>query len=219
MALRDNVKRIAYVYQANVTEYMTFIAKLQDPEFSLPIIDVRHPDAHDDLLSEAERLLHNVLTAMSTRICQERAFMRKYFSDDTKLTAEYGHQVTAAFRGDPQVTFLQDLRNHITHHQLPVAQSRQTFSAESMSMTLTLPCAPLLKWRWSSGVKKWITGCGEAVEIAEVVRAYAQKAGGCDKWLFDRIGLKYATEIQEFLQAQEEYARDFDAAFGSPPAQ
>src|SRR3981189_2544611 len=62
MGLLDRVKRIAFILQANDARYKALIAKLQDPGFSLPIMDVRNPGAHDDLLSEAERLLHNVLT-------------------------------------------------------------------------------------------------------------------------------------------------------------
>jgi hypothetical protein len=35
--------------------------------------------------------------------------------------------------------FLKDLRNQMPHHQLPVAQSEQTFTSDSMSITFTLP--------------------------------------------------------------------------------
>lgn len=194
MALMSRVKRIAFIFQANVAQYVALVAKLQDPGFSSPIMDVRNPGAHDDLLSEAERLLHNVLTSMSTRIDQQRAFMEKYFSDDVELTREYRENVASAFIGDLPVTFLKDLRNHITHHQLPVAQSQQTITNQSISITFILPSAPLLEWKWSSGVKEWIASCGEAVAIVDVVDRYAGKAADLDKWLFDRIGLKYATD-------------------------
>jgi len=40
-------------------------------------------------------------------------------------------------------------------------------------------------------------------------------AGEFDKWLFDRIGLKYTTEIDAFLREQEEYTREFDRVFGT----
>lgn len=85
VTLMDRIKRIGYVFQGNVSQYLGLVARLQDPAFSLPIMDARNPDAHDDLLSEAERLLHNVLTAMSTRIDQQRVFVRKRLSDDAKL--------------------------------------------------------------------------------------------------------------------------------------
>ncbi len=214
IALSARVKRIAYIFQANFAQYRSLVAKLQDPEFWLPISGPGNLDAHDDLLSEAERLLHNFLTSMSTRIDQERAFMRRNFSERPDLASEYRGKVAAIFSDDFAVVFLKDLRNHITHHQLPVAQSRETFKAGSISVTFILPCAPLLEWEWSSGVKEWIATHGDAIEIVDVLDAYARKAASLDKWLFHRIEQEHRTEIQEFQRAEEEYTRKYDRAFG-----
>lgn len=81
IALKNRVKRMGYIFQGNFAQYKSLVASLQDPAVSFPIMDVRNPDAHDDFLSEAERLLHNVLTAMSTPVDQQRRFMEKYFQD------------------------------------------------------------------------------------------------------------------------------------------
>ncbi|MFF7194122.1 hypothetical protein ACFZAM_10490 [Streptomyces sp. NPDC008079] len=116
MALKDRIKRIGYVFQGNVTDYKALVASLQDPGVSLPIMDMRYPEAHDQLLSEAERLLHNVLTAMSTRVDQQRAFMRRYLAEDTVLTGEYRDRIGSSFSRDPGANFLKGLRNYIAHH-------------------------------------------------------------------------------------------------------
>src|SRR5690242_17372710 len=55
IALQNRVKRMGYLFQGNVAQYKTLVARLQDPAVSFPILDVRNPDAHDDLLMEAER--------------------------------------------------------------------------------------------------------------------------------------------------------------------
>lgn len=215
MALKDRVKHMGYVFQGNVAQYKSFVAGLQDPAISLPIMDVRNPDAHDQLLSEAERLLHNVLTAMSTRVDQQRVFMKKHFRNDAVLTKEYDDKVASAFIADPLATFLKGLRNYITHDELPVAQSKQTLGPQSFAITFTLPCSPMLRWdTWSRDMKAWIAGWGEAVAIVDVVDSYAHTAGGFDRWLFDRIGLKYAAEIDAFLREQEELSRDAERVFG-----
>lgn len=108
------------------------------------------------------------------------------------------------------------LRNYITHTQLPVAQSRQTLRRGSFSITFILSSKPLLTWDgWNSSMRAWIAGQGEAVAIVDVVDVYARLAGEFDKWLFDRIGLKYTTEIDAFLCEQEEYTREFDRVFGA----
>lgn len=105
IALKDRVKRIAYLFQANVAQYKSLVARLHDPAVSFPILDVRNPEAHDDLLMEAERLLHNVLTAMSTRVDQQRRFMQKYFQDDPALTREYLERITSVFAASPEAAF------------------------------------------------------------------------------------------------------------------
>ena len=201
IAIKDRVMRMGYVFQGNVAQYKSLVAGLQDPGMSLPIMDVRNPDAHDQLLSEAERLLYNVLTSMSTRVDQQRAFMERYLGDDAALMKEYRDRVASAFMGDPVTTFLKGLRNYITHHQLPAAQTRQTLGGESFSITFILPCEPLLRWdKWSSDTRRWIDGCGEAVPIVDVVDCYARTAGTFDRWVYERIGLKYAEDIAIFLR-------------------
>jgi hypothetical protein len=216
ISLKNRVKRMGYILQGNVAQYRSLVASLQDPSVSLPIMDVRNPDAHDDLLSEAERLLHNVLTAMSTRVDQQRRFMEKYFQDDSVLMNEYREKIASAFATSPEAAFLKGLRNYITYTQIPVAQSKQTFGRESFSITFTLPSEPLFTWDgWNSSMRSWIAGQGKAVAIVDVVVAYACQAGEFDKWLFDRIGLKYAAEIDAFLREQEEYTREFGRVFGA----
>lgn len=210
----DRVKRISHLLQDNVAQYQSLVSRLQDPSFSLPILDARNPAAHDDLLSEAERLLHNVLAAMSTRVDQQRVFMAKYFADDITLTAAYTANISTTFQGDVQASFLKELRNHLVHQELPVARSRDTMSATSFEITFILPSAPLLTWKWSSSTTGWIASCGEDVPIVDVVAAYARKAAMCDQSLVELIAQKYATEIREFRHAQEQYMREYNRAFG-----
>lgn len=215
VALGDRVKRIGYVFQGNVAQYKTLVAELHSPVASGQILDVRNPEAHDRLLSEAERLLHNVLTAMSTRVDQQRHFMEEHFQDDSALMNEYRGKVGSLFKDDLQAKFLKGLRNYITHAQLPVAESRQTFGRESFEITVTLPAAPLLAWsRWSGELRAWIAGQGDAVVIVDVVDGYACKAGELDKWLFDRIARKYRADIDAYLRECAEFNREVDRAFG-----
>jgi hypothetical protein len=129
---------------------------------------------------------------------------------------EYGERIASSFAVSQEAAFLKGLRNYITHTQLPVAQSRQRFGRESLSITFILPTKPLLSWDgWNSRMRAWIVGQGEAVAIVDVVDAYARLAGEFDKWLFNRIGLKYRTEIGAFLREQEDYTRELDRIFGA----
>jgi hypothetical protein len=215
IALMDYIRRIGYVFQANVAQYNALVARMQDPSFALPILDVSNPQAHDELLSEAERLLHNILMALSTRIDQQRAFMRRHFSEDAILMDEYVAQVKADFGGYAPGVFLRDLRNYLTHHRLPVAQSRQTFSNKGFSVTFTLVRQHLQEWPgWKEDARKWLTAQDEQIEIVPVVDGYARIAGTFDKWLFDRIGRKYETEIRAYNEEAAEFNREWARVFG-----
>ncbi|MGW2827458.1 hypothetical protein ACWC24_41795 [Streptomyces sp. NPDC001443] len=215
LALQDRVKRMGYVFQGNVAQYQSLVAGLQNPAVSGPILDVRNPGAHDELLSEAERLLHNVLTAMSTRVDQQRRFMTQYFADDPALTNDYREKLTSVFKTDVQANFLKGLRNYITHSQLPVSQSKQTLGPASFAITFMLPGESLLRAGvWNGDQRAWIAAQGEAVVIVDVVDSYARKAGEFDKWLFDRIGLKCRADIDAYLRERAEFDREVERLFG-----
>lgn len=219
-ALMDYVRRIGYVFQANVAQYKALVAGLQDPSASLEIFDISNPQAHDDLLSEVERLLHNVLMALSTRIDQQRSFMSRHFAEDAELSAEYSAAIRSHFDAYRPSSFLRDLRNYLTHYQLPVAQSRQEFTSNSFSVTFILVGESLLEWdRWTSGAKSWLESQGDEIDIVEAVDGYACIAGSFDKWLYDRIRREYAAEIMAYEREAAVFDREWDRTFGTftPP--
>jgi hypothetical protein len=194
-ALISAVERMSYLLQGNVRQYRALVARLQDPAVSFPVLD--DPVAHGDLLGEAERLLHNVLTAMSTRVDQQRRFMTSHFGDDPVLMQEYRDRVASDFTASAEAAFLKGLRNYIAHRQLPVAQSQEAYTARSVRISFILPAGPLLEWDgWNSSTRAWIAGRGSDVPIVEVVDAYARVAGEFDRWLADRIGVKYRPGIE-----------------------
>lgn len=201
VALICAVKRMSYLLQGNVLQYRVLVARLQDPAVSFPILD--DPVAHADLLGEAERLLHNVLTAMSTRVDQQRHFMDAYFGDDPVLMQEYRGRIASDFTS-ADATFLKRLRNYIAHLQLPVAQSQEAFTAQSVRISFILSAAPLLEWDgWNADTRAWIAGHGEHVPIVDVIDTYAQVANEFDRWLADRISVKYRADTEASRRVPE----------------
>jgi hypothetical protein len=214
VALMDRVKRIAYILQANLRQYNSLVATMHKPEVAFPILDVRNEDAHDELLSEAERLLHNVVVAIKTRVDHLRVFINKHFSDDAEFLSEYRARVTADFDNLP-TKFLDKLRNHMTHHLLPVARSQQTLTHEEpFQFTFVLDSASLLEWDWPAGVKPWIEQQGSYIKIVNIVDDYGKLASRLDKWLYDRIEIKYRGELKEYRAAAEIFNREVDRVFG-----
>ena len=216
VSLMEYVRRIGYVFQANVKQYKELVARMQDPSFALPVLDTGNLRAHDELLSEVERLLHNILMALSTRIDQQRAFINRHFSDDTALIAEYAAKIRTDFGAYAPSVFLQDLRNYLTHYELPVARSRLTISSQSFAVTFLVVRRRLQEWQgWRSEVKVWLSGQDEEIDIVPILDNYARIAGGFDKWLYERIGRKYETEIREYYGEAEEFNREHSRVFGS----
>ncbi len=155
MALISAVKRMSYLLQGNVSQYGALVARLQDPAVSSD--PGRHPLSHADLLGEAERLLHNVLTAMSTRVDQQRCFMTAYFDDDPGLMQEYRGRVASDFTASAEAAFLKGLRNYIAHRQLPsrriyamTSTSTGAGTATAVGLRVILPRIPVLASDYSS---------------------------------------------------------------------
>jgi hypothetical protein len=189
-ALTSAVERMSYLLQGNVSQYRTLLSRLQDPSFSFPLLD--DVVAHGQLLNEAERLLHNILTAVTTRVDQQRRFMEVRFGDDPVLTREYLERVATDFKATAAAEFLKRLRNYIAHRQLPVAQSQESYGQQSFRVSFILPTEPLLAWDgWNGATRAWIASHGKAVPIVDVVDTYARIAVEFDRWLADRIVLKY----------------------------
>ena len=134
---------------------------------------------------------------MSTRVDQQRRFMTSYFGDDPILMQEYRARVASDFTASAEAAFLKGLRNYIAHRQLPVAQSQEAYTARSVRISFILPADPLLEWDgWNAGTRAWIASRGSDVPIVDVVDTYARVADEFDRWLADRIGVKYRADIE-----------------------
>ena len=67
---------------------------------------------------------------------------------------------------------------------------------------------------WKEGARTWLAAQGEQIEIVPVVDGYARIAGAFDKWLSERIGRKYATEIRAYNEEAEAFNREWARVFG-----
>jgi len=76
-------------------------------------------------------------------------------------------------------------------------------------VTFTLVRQHLQDWPgWKGDARTWLTAQGEQIEIVPVVDGYARIVGAFDKWLSDRIGRKYATEIRAYNNAPASLYRE-----------
>ncbi|MEV6871509.1 hypothetical protein [Amycolatopsis sp. NPDC051128] len=161
------------------------------------------------MLDESQRLLHNVLAAMATRVAQLRRFIKHNFDADGPIATEYHERVAALFAGDVTAVFLQKMRNELAHVQLPIVSSTETITAGSATVAIVLPCDALLKWTdWNSKIIKWLAQQPSgAVDICELLDGYTRQASNLDDWLHQRIGTEYRSEIDQFTAAEDTFFR------------
>ncbi|WP_329058125.1 hypothetical protein [Amycolatopsis sp. NBC_01480] len=203
------VHRVAYVFQTNLAEYRHFIDTLQWQGRRPPTRDVANADVLDQVLDESQRLLHNVLAAMATRVAQLRRFVRHNFDAGSPIAIEYDERVAALFASDVTAAFLQKMRNELAHAQLPIVSSTETIRAGSTTVAIVLPCDALLDWTdRNSKITTWLARHpGGVVDIGEVLDGYARRAGNLDDWLQQRIGIEYRGEIDQFAAAEDAFFR------------
>jgi hypothetical protein len=214
-SLISMINRYAYILQGNIAQYNSLVKAMQNPSYALPILDIRTPQRHDELLSESERLLHNVALAIKTRVDLQRVFMEKYFSEDTELRDVYAAKVGEIFDTD-SAKFLEALRNHVTHHLLPVQRSVHTvFGSKPSLFEFVLDAQALLKWDWSARVRAWIDSQSPNIKIVAVVNDYGEKARRFDEWLTQEISRKYRKELSDYRAAAEIYNREHARVFGT----
>jgi hypothetical protein len=141
--------------------------------------------------------------------------MDRHFADDAELMSEYRARVAADFGGHAPDKFLRELRNYLAHDRLPVAQTQNSFTTDSFTVTFMLLRDPLLEGeRWSRGARDWLESQGEQIDIASLIDGYARIADSFDEWLHDRIGRKYDAEIWQYAASARAYNQAVDQAFG-----
>jgi hypothetical protein len=109
-------------------------------------MDERHRERHQAFLDECERLLHNALSAVHSRVDLLRTFISRYVAESTPtLATEYRLRVDSDFVENPIHNFLTGLRNYMLHERLPATVGVFTILRNSShSFAYQLATGPLI---------------------------------------------------------------------------
>ena len=223
----DMVKRINAILSGNISEFARIIQRMNDdPAFSSPILDIGRPELHEAFLGECERLLHNALSTVHSRVDLLRTYVKRHFVTELpRLAAEYDTRIGAAFRNNLLHRFLIELRNYVLHNRLPVARSQQLFStnpdgSSTFEFKLTLSTTHLLdNADLPAQVHAWASALGDDFDVLDLLRQYHHAVQEFDAWLVAAIWQHYANDIAKYEAA----ARAFNAKWypwdsGTTPA-
>ena len=211
LAKIDTVGRVNAILKGNIRQLSALIGKMQDPSFAFPVLDSRNPEAHDQFLGEFERLLHNALSAVKSRVDLLRTLVARYVADSApELAAAYSARVAADFVTDPTHLFLTKLRDYALHVNLPAIVSSFKFSREEgESFNVLLRVEPLVEARdhFNATTRKWIEDQGEMFDIVQILNDYYARVVDFDRWFSKSIEQYHHREIVEYQQAARAFKK------------
>lgn len=210
------IRRINAILRDNIAELAALIERVQDPAIHLPLLDISHPERNDAFLGECERLLHNALSAVHSRVELLRAFVDRYVVESTpSIAAEYHDRKDADFANDQTHIFLTKLRNYMLHGTLPVLATQFNYTRDSgTSYAVLLRTDRMASDRYfNATTKRWLADQGGSLDVVAVLRGYYERVGRFDGWFTDRIKEHHREEIDAYVQAARAYDACVDAVF------
>jgi hypothetical protein len=203
------VERINEILRGNVVDLVRLIRRMnEDFEFSLQVLDRSRPERHGTFLGECERLLHNALAGVQSRVSLLRTFVNRHIDTPLpELGAEYRSRIDATFKNDDLHKFLVDLRNYILHERLPVATTTESIAMRpdgsmALDFKLNLTTKVLVESRqWSAVQRAWILNHGDNLDIVALLQRYYATVVDFDAWLVAAINHQCADDIAEYQAA------------------
>lgn len=211
----EQVDRISRIQRRNVQDFLSHTSSLgADLTFPLQILDSVNREVHRLFEEEVERLLHNVVASVMSRIDLQRKLVRRVWSSDPTFLAGPLRQQTELFRQDGACRFLQNLRNYMLHNALPARFANYQFYGDGrLVYSVLLSAESLLNtWnRWDPVARSWLESKMQHddnrrdINIGEIVSYYAEKSEVFDRWLVEQMTVGRQGELIAYRAAEKGY--------------
>lgn len=157
------------------------------------------------LWAELSRRLHNYLAATMTVVDHSRRLMD---ARTGPTTLEFRNRL-AAVTLEPEMRFVQELRNYTLHRKLPAPGHRMTMTRQpdgtfAETSELQLGTKELLDWDgWSTGSRRILEGDGDTIDIRHPLEWHAAIFFDLNSWLYRALasdnaeGLEVANRLVE----------------------
>jgi hypothetical protein len=169
---------IKHVVEPNWRELLAALdAPNANPMLALELVqNVRKPVVRDKFRATLDQKLHNYLAGAFTLVDHVRRIVESRNDEPVeKMLA-----AKPALLANPEVSFMQDLRNFTLHRTLPVTSSRVNVTAPNqaemtMESFIELSIPSLLEWKkWTSTSKAFLAAQGDAVNLRPVVAKHGE---------------------------------------------
>jgi len=200
MRLQAFVHSLNTVFDRNRIELLTPLQAVSTSlELALKLIPGVDPSVRDEFHAEVIQRLHNYVAATMTLVDHSRRLMR----DRTGSLAEEFGTRKASLLQNPEVRFIQDLRNFMLHRSLPLLAHRLRLSggiseeARGESEML-LGTEDLLAWDgWSSASRGWIEARGADISLRPLIVQHSALVYEINYWLLDALTAENQAPLAE----------------------
>lgn len=191
---------VARMVDSNLNELLSLLdVAEQNEDLQMALVsDGADPEKQDAVYNELYRLLHNYLAAVKTMVDHSRNHVRRY--KGSAFQQQYQRRVNA-IATEGVAVFVQDLRNVVLHHELPVVGTKFTFRPDQeIQVSMTLPPDALLATsdRWTAPARKYIAAQGENLSLRKCVGEYATLTNSLTTWLRDQFLVLHGDQLAEY---------------------
>lgn len=148
----------------------------------LPGVD---DQAREEVVAEVTQRLHNYAAGTTTLVDHSRRLLR---ARSGAVVDEFGRQLAIVLE-NPEIVFVQNLRNFMLHRSLPLIAHRLRLSGGEAEAThgssdLLLRTADLLRWdNWSRASRDWLESQTEDVTLRPLIAKHGQMMYELNVWL------------------------------------
>lgn len=169
---------IKHVVEPNWRELLAVLdAPNANPILALELIqNVRKPVVRDQYRATLDQKLHNYLASAFTLVDHVRRIAEVRNDEPVQKMLAAKPELLA----NPEIPFMQDLRNFTLHQTLPVMSSRLNVTAPNqpgmaMESFIELSVTSLLQWtKWTNRSKAFLVAQGDAVNLRPVVARHGE---------------------------------------------
>ena len=198
--LYDGIARTVYaVLVPNRDELLGLLDRAaSDADLAVELFqNVRRPVVRTRFEGAVMRALHNYVASAMTLVDHTRRVMRDRSGpivEDFKLRRQ---DVVA----NPEVPFIQGLRNFVLHHSLPFVGHQVRVQPEPnviATSEIQLSVRELAQWEgWSASTRAFIESHGEALTLRPIIRSHSELVVELNLWLYRQLADANADALAE----------------------
>lgn len=184
-----NVQRLGFSFgllQRNYAELTLAIRYLTSNGIAYEMIGIDDRWHRHEGMREVIALLHNYVASEKSLVDHSRRIHRKSYQPEG-FCEECDRQIQSRFATDPQIQFVQDLREMALHYRLPSVHMTTSIQmrepGKGMVVRLQLMKADLDEWKkWGAHSTKFLASAGPKVDVLEAVEGYHARVTDYYTW-------------------------------------